>query len=229
MPTVPELDLIALAWFGVSILVFDVLVIRARSSGRSISSAIQFQRVAWMRNMADRDNRLVDTSVLQTLSQGNSFFASTCAIAIGGLAAIMGSGEKAQSALERIPLVAKSSGQLWEMKVALLAVIFIFAFFKFAWAYRLSHYTGIVIGSTPIPNSENAEICDRHARSTAALIGVAADHANTGLRSFYYAIAVLAWFVHPLLFIAVSAWVMAILIRREFYSRSLRIICGDAT
>ncbi|MEQ1712815.1 MAG: DUF599 family protein, partial [Hyphomicrobium sp.] len=66
--------------------------------------------------------------------------------------------------------------------------------------------------------------CELHAKLTADLIGVAADHANTGLRSYYYAIAALAWFFHPLAFILATTWVVVILVRREFFSRSYRII-----
>ncbi len=218
------LDLAALAWFAAAIALFDTLLKAPRYRARTIAGAIQAQRELWMRNMAGRDNRLVDTGILQTLSHGNAFFASTSAIAIGGLAALMGSGDTAQGLIERIPYVAKSSGALFEIKLVLLATVFIFAFFKFAWAFRLSHYTGIMIGATPIPDGANAADCEHHAKLTADLIGVAADHANTGLRSYYYAIAALAWFFHPLAFILATTWVVVILVRREFFSRSYRII-----
>ena len=220
------LDLAAGLWFALSVVIFHQLVNRKGFRDRSIAGAIQAQRVQWMRNMADRENRLVDTQVLQALSQGNAFFASTSAIAIGGLAALMGSGDTAQVLLERIPYVAKSPSALFEIKLVLLATIFVFAFFKYAWAFRLSHYTGIMIGATPIPTASNADECDLHARRTAALIGIAAEHANTGLRSYYYSAATLAWFFHPLLFIAATTWVLIILVRREFFSRSYRIISG---
>lgn len=226
MPVFPAtpLDVAAAIWFAATITLFDILLKSGRFRRHTVAGAMQIQREEWMRNMAVRDNRLVDTGILQTLSHGNAFFASTSAIAIGGLAALMGSGDAAQALIERIPYVAKSSSALFEMKLVLLGTVFIFAFFKFAWAFRLSHYTGIMIGATPIPDGTNAETCERHAKRTADLIGVAADHANTGLRSFYYAIAALAWFFHPLLFILATTWVVAILIRREFFSRSYRIV-----
>ncbi len=226
MPDFPAttLDLVAVLWFAAAILLFDLIIKAPRLRHRTVTGAMQSQRETWMRNMAVRDNRLVDTGILQTLSHGNAFFASTSAIAIGGLAALMGSGDAAQALLERIPYVTKSSSALFEMKLVLLATVFIFAFFKFAWAFRLSHYTGIMIGATPIADGTNAEHCAVHAKRTADLIGVAADHANTGLRAFYYAIAALAWFFHPLLFIVATSWVAAILIRREFFSRSYRIV-----
>jgi uncharacterized membrane protein len=61
------------------------------------------------------------------------------------------------------------------------------------------------------------------------LIGIAAEHANSGIRSFYHAIAAIAWFFHPLLFMAATTWVMLILARRDFFSRSLRLIAGPRT
>jgi uncharacterized membrane protein len=39
----------------------------------------------------------------------------------------------------------------------------------------------------------------------------------------------MTWFGHPLLFIATTAWVLAILIRRDYFSRSLRLIAGKGT
>jgi uncharacterized membrane protein len=219
-------DAVAFGWFVLSIVGYRVVAERSSIENRSIVGAVQRQRVAWMRNMARRNERVLDAIVLQGLSQGNAFFASTSAIVIGGLAAIMGSGEKVQGLLERLPYVAKSSAELWELKVLLLLGIFIFAFFKFAWAFRLSHYTGIMIGATPILVPGKEAECEAHAERTATLLGLAGDHANTGLRSFYYAIAAMAWFFHPLAFMGATTWVLIILIRRDFFSRSRRIIRG---
>jgi uncharacterized membrane protein len=219
-------DAAAVIWFVLSIVGYRVIAEWGPMEGRSIVGAIQEQRIAWMRNMAQRDNRVLDGVVLQGLSQGNAFFASTSAIVIGGLAAIMGSGDKVQTMLERLPYVAKSSPELWEMKILLIMAIFIFAFFKFAWAFRLSHYTGIMIGATPLMAAGREQECDAHAVRTATLIGIAAEHANSGLRSFYYAIAAMAWFFHPIAFAIAATWVLIILIRRDFFSRSRRVIRG---
>lgn len=219
-------EAIAFGWFVLSIVGYRVIAEWGPLERRSIVGAVQLQRVEWMRVMARRENRVLDGVLLQGLSQGNAFFASTSAIAIGGLAAIMGSGEKVQGFLERLPYVAKSTPESWELKVLLLMAIFIFAFFKFAWAFRLSHYTGIMIGATPIFQEGNEINCDAHAGRTAKLIGIAAEHANGGLRSFYYAIAAMAWFFHPWAFIVATTWVLIVLIRRDFFSRSRIIIRG---
>lgn len=223
---ITDADAWAFAWFIVSIWGYRLIAEHTPVERFSIVGAIQSQRIAWMHNMARRDNRMLDGIVLQGLSQGNAFFASTSAIAIGGLAAILGSGGKAQALLERLPYAATATAEMWELKTLLLMGIFVFAFFKFAWAFRLSHYTAIMIAATPIREGGNDAACDRHADNTAKLIGIAAEHTNSGLRSFYYAIAAMAWYFHPLAFVAATTWVLMILIRRDFFSRSRRIIAG---
>ncbi len=220
-------DLVALAWFFLAIIGYGLISGYGPLERRSIVGAVQRQRETWMRNMAVRDGRIVDAHLLGGLSQGNAFFASTSALIIGGLAAMMGSGDKLQILLERLPYVSKSSTVLFEFKLILLITIFIYAFFKFAWAFRLSHYAAIMIGATPILDPVNREECDAHALRTARLIGIAAEHANGGIRSFYYAVAAMAWFFHPMTFIAATTWVILILMRRDFFSRSRRLLFGE--
>lgn len=221
-------DLAALAWFFAAILGYRTIASYGPLERRSIVGAVQRRREEWMRNMAVRDGRIVDAHLLGGLAQGNAFFASTSALIIGGLSALLGSGDKAQVLLERLPLVAKSSPILFEVKLILMIGIAIYAFFKFAWAFRLSHYASIMIGATPLLETDksNRDACEDHAMRTARLIGLAAGHANGGVRAFYYAIAGFAWFAHPLAFAAATTWIILILVRRDFFSRSRRLLAG---
>jgi uncharacterized membrane protein len=61
---------------------------------------------------------------------------------------------------------------------------------------------------------------------TAQLIGIAGEHNNSGIRAFFYAIATLARFFHPPLFMLVTTYMIMILARRDFFLRSLRTISG---
>ena len=145
-----NLDLAAFLWFVLGILGYRLVAGFGPLERRSIVGAVQRQREAWMRNMVGRDGRIVDVHLLGTLGQGNAFFASTSALIIGGLAALLGSGEKVQVLIERLPYVAKSPPVVFEIKVLLIIAIFVYSFFKFAWAFRLSHYASIMIGATPL-------------------------------------------------------------------------------
>lgn len=220
----PPLDVAAFLYFALTVFLYRVLVARRANSGAGLMGAIQQHRLNWMLNMAKREQRMLDAILLGSLSQGNAFFASTSAIAVGGLAATLGSGEKLQAVLGQLPYASPATPMVLEAKQLLIMGIFVYAFFKFAWAFRISHYASIMIGATPIYDPANSDSCAQHAERTAALIGVAAEHTNSGLRSFYHAIAAIAWFLHPLLFMLATTWVIAILARRDFFSRTLRLI-----
>jgi uncharacterized membrane protein len=219
-------DAAAILWFVLSIMGYRLIAGFGPLERRSIVGAVQRQREAWMRNMVGRDGRIVDVHLLGTLGQGNAFFASTSALIIGGLSALLGSGEKLQALLERLPYVAKSPPVLIEIKLILIIGIFVYSFFKFAWAFRLSHYASIMIGATPLLEQDESNLahCESHATRAARLIGIAAEHSNSGLRGYYYAIAGMAWFFHPVAFIAATTWVVLILLRRDFFSRSRRLL-----
>ena len=47
---------------------------------------------------------------------------------------------------------------------------------------------------------------------------------NGGLRAYYFALAVLSWLVHPILFMIASAWMLLVLLRRQLRSRTLKAI-----
>ena len=49
----------------------------------------------------------------------------------------------------------------------------------------------------------------------------AAEHFNKALRSFYFGLAALSWFLQPWLFIALTGIVVLVVYRREFHSHTL--------
>ncbi|MFV0368375.1 MAG: DUF599 domain-containing protein, partial [Hyphomicrobiaceae bacterium] len=153
----------------------------------------------------------------------HAFFASTSVLGIGGLAAIMGSGDATRHMLESLPMVTQTTSALWEIKILFLISILIYSFFKFAWAFRLPHYTAIMFGAIPDNTNTDKAAIKTHAAHAARLIDLIGHHANSGLRSFYYAFAAIAWLFHPVLFILAMTLVFLILLRREFFSKAAGI------
>ncbi len=219
-----QLDIISLAWFAGTLALFEGAMRIERLAARSLTASVQEQRRRWITNMAKRDQRQMDAILMSNLTQSLAFFASTSVLGIGGLAAVLGYGEQAQQLLEQIPYVARATPAVWEVKILFLMGILIYAFFKFAWAFRLSHYTVISFGAMPSTDGSEAQERDLYVDHIAKLLGLVGDHANAGLRSFYYAFAAIAWFFHPLLFIASATLVTLVLMRREFLSRASRIL-----
>lgn len=224
LPEFTVLDYAALAWFLAAWLGYTLFADYSRWRARSTTAVMGGFRRQWMAVMLRRENRIVDTNILGNLLNGATFFASTTIFAIGGLLAALGAADTAAEILGPLPFTAATSPFLWELKILLLVTIMVFAFFKFAWAFRLFNYCSVLIGAAPVEaDSPRAEAL---ADKAAKLNSLAARHFNRGLRAYFFALAALAWFLHPALFIATTAWVVYVVYRREFRSRSLRIVAG---
>ena len=67
----------------------------------SLTTAMNAQREAWMRTMAEREIRIVDTAIMSGLQQGTAFFASSSLIALGGCFALLGASGSGSVGAER--------------------------------------------------------------------------------------------------------------------------------
>ena len=85
------------------------------------------------------------------------------------------------------------------MKIIGLVVIFVYAFFKFAWSYRLFNYVAILLGATPARRPRKTSPRPQaHILRTARLFNSRAVHFNRGQRAFFFALGYLGWFIGPL-------------------------------
>jgi uncharacterized membrane protein len=216
------IDLLAPAWFLLCWLGY-VLYADGRER-RTLMRRMHEYRLVWMRRMLERDNRIVDTQITMLLVQNISFFASASILLIGGLVAILGAREQAMALLAEVPFAAAGPAVLWEAKVALLILIFVYAFFKFTWALRQFNYVAIIIGACPPPSEAGGALARSLASRAATIAGRAADHFNKAMRAYYFGFAALAWFLSPWLLLAASALVVLVNWRREFTSQSMAVL-----
>src|SRR4029077_12877244 len=112
----------------------------------------------------------------------------------------------------------------WEAKSIGLAIIFVYAFFKFAWSYRLYNYVAIMLGATPPAGEKDMPEARSHAVRVGRLCEVAGRHFNRGQRAFFFALGYLGWFLGPWVLIVTSVIVSVTLWRRQFASDSRRAV-----
>ena len=88
---------------------------------------------------------------------------------------------------------------------------------------RMYNFVAVMIGSAPPPDDTRTSPAAREAfaRSAGNVCNLAGDAFNLGLRSYYYALAVVGGFIHPIVFVAASTLVVIVLYRREFCSDAL--------
>ncbi|CAO4147470.1 DUF599 domain-containing protein [Methylorubrum thiocyanatum] len=213
------LDFAALVFFVASWVSYSFAVARRRGDRLSLSQIMNRQRRNWAVQMIARDNRVVDTTINASLQNGTAFFASTSLIALGSVLTLSRSGDDVLNLFSALPFGTGTTRQTWEIKVAGLAMVFVYAFFKFAWAYRLFNYGAILIGAVPPKGSGASEEVMRRAAERAGAMNVAAgSHFAKGQRAFLFALAYLGWFVSAPVLMLATASVVWVMWRRQFAS-----------
>jgi len=222
----PLLDWLAVVAFFAAWVGYAMFAKRRAAVQPSVLGSTNRWRHQWMLQSTQRENRIVDAAVIQTLSVSPSFFASTTILIIGGLLAILGTTDKASEFVKEIPFAARTTTLIFDLKLALLTGVFVFAFFRFTWSLRQYTFGAILVGATPEhkvlgdDDKRRTEFADRAGR----VLGLAAETFNDGLRAYYFAFALVAWFVSPIAFMAATALVVFVLYRREFHSEVLRML-----
>jgi len=218
-PTFPLNDAIALACFLVCWLGYGFIARWMATRRPSLISSVNVFRARWMRRICQRESHIADATLLGNLLRGALFFASTTVFILGGLIALLG--PTMGDVIARLPYSTPAEPWLLEVKALILIAVFVYAFFKFTWSAWQYNVLSIIVGASPkATEAEPAEVT-QYVENAAHIAGLAGDSYNNGIRAYYFAIALLAWFVDPLMFLAVTLVVTLVLYRREFFSPML--------
>lgn len=224
------LNLAAGIWFFTAWIGYTQFARRQAKTSHCLSSVLHIYRKNWMLAMLKRENRIADTALIASLERNASFLASTAILIIAGLVTIMASIDKVYLTLSTLPFAHEDmSAYHLQLKVVLLLTVYVYAFFSLTWAMRQYGFSSIVLGAAPGPyDTDIAQIeRNRYAVSTAKIVDQAGHSYNYGLRAYYFSLAILPWLFDPWVFIGSTALVVVILYRREFHSRTLRILLRE--
>ena len=175
-----------------------------------------------MRRALLREVRIVDIQIIASLQNGTAFFASTTLLAIGGALTLLRATGEALTVVTALPFGIQTTPAQWEIKCAGLMVIFIYAFFKFAWAYRLFNYVAIMLGAMPFAGDKHTPEAECHVLRTTRLFESAGQNFNRGQRAFFFALGYLGWFISPWVLFVTTGAVVIVTWRRQFASNAWR-------
>jgi len=223
--TIPVLDIVALAWFISAWVSYVVYTKRCNlKNERGLLAAMNRVREQWASNLLERENRIVDSQVINGLVRKETFFASTTLLILASTVALLGMGDQVNQLFREIPFAQQTPLALWELKVAILALTFVYGFFKFTWSIRQHSYCATLLAAIPLPQKVAEQNGRQQAERLARLSNLAARHFNDGMRAYYFALAELGWFLNAWVFLLASVWVILVLYRREFHSKALSIL-----
>ncbi len=224
-PTSFWFDLLALLWFT---LLFNGYIYYTKKRSYQVTclaSVMHLYRTEWMKEMLTRDVRVSDTTTVANLERGVTFFASTTMLVLAGLMTLLSRTETAITLLSELPMSHPLTALEWDLRVVTLMVLFVYAFFKFTWSLRQYGFVSVMIGGAPLfTNQDDERLIQAHANRIAKTASMAANNFNTGLRTYYFSIAVLGWMISPWVFMVLTMVVVWILYRREFASSTLNTL-----
>jgi uncharacterized membrane protein len=213
-------DIIAVGFFILEWAVYAVTLEHTAYGRDSLSARMNVYRGIWVQRLLDREARMVDMQIMTSLQNGTAFFASTSLLAIGGALALLRATNEALAVLGALPVDLSPSPALWEIKCVGLILIFVYAFFKFAWSYRLFNYVAILLGAMPPAVQRDTPEAQAHVIRTTKLFEAAGRHFNRGQRAFFFALGYLGWFVSPWVLFVTTGAVVIVTWRRQFASNA---------
>lgn len=215
------LDTVALAIFAVVWLAYEPLVKAALGRRHMINLDMAVIRSGWMRAMARRESRLMDSQLLGHTINSASFFASSNLILIAGAAGVLFGGESAFRSASSLIVIETSTRLLFEVQVALVLVTLARGLLDFIWAIRQLNYTIAVIGAAP---DEAAGVAQVYGAAAGRLLNPALSAFNAGVRGYYFALAAASWVFGSTTFIIATLAAVAVLVWRQRASAAARAI-----
>lgn len=206
-------------WFG-----YTIFARRKAKTTNCIARCLHQHRIHWMYEVMTRDIRVGDAALLANLERNIAFFASTTMLVLAGVLTLFAQVERVESVLSSIPFAEFSNHFMIQVKLSLLTLIFVLAFFQFTWSMRQYGFLNVMVGAAPIDVDGANENLQQYAIQMAIVQDQAAHSYNYGLRSYYFSMAAISWFFHPIIFILASIFVVYILFKREFRSKAVRAI-----
>ncbi|MGQ0676333.1 MAG: DUF599 domain-containing protein [Rhodospirillales bacterium] len=214
------LDIVALIWFLACWVGYGQFAQRRSRSTPSLVTALRVFRGRWMERICAREQHQADATLLSNLLRGALFFASTTIFILAGLVALLGTAQRVTEVVSQLPFTAPFSLWLWEIKVLILIYIFVYAFFKFTWSAWQYNALSIVVGAAPGPATNPGAVA-AYIKAASRVAALAGGSFNDAIRTYYFSMAVVTWFLHPVLLIATTTWVTYVVYRREFASPAL--------
>jgi uncharacterized membrane protein len=186
-------------------------------------------RLRWMRRVLERENRIADTVVLQTVMRSCNLFITTTLFIMAGLISSLGAADRVQAMVSGIGFIAVSSRETLEVRLLVLIGIFVFAFFKFTWSLRQFNFTLMLFASAPMPAEKDAPDRADFAPRAAMMVAHCFASFNRGLRAYFFGLVALVWFIQPWALVLATSWVVAVLYWRDSRSATLATLAGPVT
>ncbi|HQZ12177.1 MAG TPA: DUF599 domain-containing protein [Devosia sp.] len=184
----------------------------------SLSVIMSMQRRRWVANATRRESPL-DAILSGNLMGSVSFLASTSVLLVLAIFAAFGQIPAVMDSLKTVGFGAGYDMHDVQLHLAALVAIFVLSFFSFTLSLRQFNHFCIMLGAI----DHSTDTSEDEITAIAQLNTMAAKNFNNGIRGFYFAVPMVAWFFANWLAIVISLVMVSFIIVREFFSPAHRL------
>jgi len=176
-------------------------------------------RAAWVENIMAEGKDILAVQTLRNSTMAATFLASTAVLLIIGVLTLSSQGEKLETTWHALNMFGAKHAELWMIKLLLLVLDLLFAFFSFSMSIRIFNHVGYMIN---VPLGMNYKsITPTHV----------ANHLNRagwfywlGMRAYYFLVPLLFWLFGPHLMLMSTLGLVYVLYRLD---RTPKILADD--
>jgi uncharacterized membrane protein len=185
-------------------------------------------RRRWMLRYLERDDRVLDAIFTGHSMNSISLFSSATLLIVVALLGLLGNSDLAYRLATQSTFIANTTGALFQVKLMGVICVFIYGFYRFTWALLQYNYLLALTSSAPLTGDLTPETAKVMADKLSVVLNAAVTSFHSGFRTYYYALALVGWFFHPLVFMAASVLVTFILVYRQIHSPAAGAIAAYA-
>jgi len=220
------LDWLALALF------FTAMVAYSRYADhvgdRLLNARMREIRARWMRRYLEREDRVIDSILTGHSINSITLFCSATLLIVVALLGVLSNADTAYHIAITSAFVTHTTIELFQIKLIGLVCVFIYGFYRFTWALLQYNYFLALIGSAPLKDHLTPAATAEMGNQMSVVLNSAVTSFHSGFRTYYFALAWVGWFFHPLVFIVATVFVTFVLVYRQFASPSAGAIKGYA-
>ncbi|MBU1304432.1 MAG: DUF599 domain-containing protein [Alphaproteobacteria bacterium] len=202
---------------------YNVIVPQVERVRPSLSVIMNMQRRRWVANAARRESPF-DAILSGNIMGSVSFLASTSVLLILAVFTVFGQVPALMDALDSLSLDRTYTTLDVQLHLVVMLAMFVMAFFAFTLSLRQFNHYCIMLGAIDHRHGTSEEEIDAITRMNA----LGARNFNSGIRSYYFSVAAVSWFISEWLPILACLVTVLILAHREFFSSSHRTAASVA-
>ena len=176
----------------------------------TVQAVVRTARIAWVENVMREGKDILAVQTLRNSTMAATFLASTSVLLIIGVLTLSSQGDKLETTWHTLNIFGVKHAELWMIKLLMLTLDLLFAFFSFSMSIRIFNHVGYMI---------NVPLAMNHKSITPDHVAIHLNRAGwfywLGMRAYYFVVPLLFWLFGPHLMLLATIGLVYVLHRLD--------------